>query len=424
MDSARKEYIATIASRVSDLYEELRARNIRDQKDLWFLHADSQDHQADPASQQFAMILADIKRLNPSNLSERLIISQIAYNSLAIALWKPRYGENIVEDAQERIEGLATYSATRNVDIPILNLDTRGIPFHIGPVHFFPITDSDRDDKWWERVSAYVPYSVDFHVVSYARVQSGGDSETAWAHAIEATEKALVLLRGIGFPFSTKQLPQIGIVSEHPISPGRPLRLGKPIENVRIEGYSNNVTLLGPPTSPYGLQQDLLNEITPSSLTELIKFIDDNFFQTTSDLNSKFISGLFWLGRATFPDTPEASLVKIAISLESFIGGEPNIDYLASRGLTATLAERAAFIAGTNLTTRTKIHKTITDLYKIRSNIVHGREIEVKDGDLQKYGTFVRSIAWELLPRLSTITTIDHLQRWVRDARYKYGRRK
>lgn len=424
MDPARKEYIASIAHRVSALYEELRAMDIRDQNDLWFLHSESQDHLADPASQQFAKILSDIKRLNPSNLSERLIISQIVYNSIAIALWKPRYGKNIVEDAQERIERLAIYSATRNVDIPIQNLDIGDIPFHIGPVHFFPITNADRDDKWWERVSAYVPYSVDFHVVSYARVQSGGDSETAWAYAIEATEKALVLLRGIGFPFSTKQLPQIGIVTDHPISLGRPLRLGKPTENVRIEGYTNNVTLLGPPTSPYRLQQDLLNEIAPSNLGDLIKFINDNFFQTTSGLNSKFISGLFWLGRATFPDTPEASIAKIAFALESIIGGEPNIDYLASRGLTATLAERAAFIAGIDLTSRTEIHKTVTDLYRLRSNIVHGREIQINDEDLPKFGNFVRSIAWALLPRLSTITTIDQLQKWVQDARYKYGRRK
>ena len=306
MEPARKKHIAAIARGVSALFEELKARDLRDQNDLWFLHSNSPSHEFDPAAQQFAGILADVKRLNPSNLSDRLITSQIVYGSIAIALWYPKDVENFIADVQERIERLAIYSAIRDVDMPIQNLDTGGIPFHIGPVHFLPISDADKADKWWERVSAYVPHNVDFHVVSFARVQSPGDSDTAWAYAIEAAEKALVLLRGIGFPFSTRPLPQIGIVTDYPLSPGRPLRLGRPTDNIRIEGYTDNVTILGPPTSPYRIQQDLFDDIDSSTLEALLNIISDNFFQTASGLSAKLVTGLFWLGRATYPDTPEA----------------------------------------------------------------------------------------------------------------------
>ena len=418
MESARQSQIAAIAQRVCDLFEHLKARGLRDQNDLWFLHSKSPRDRSDPAAMQFAEILAHINRLNPSNLSDRLITSEIVYGSIAIALWYPRDAENILADAQERIQRLAVYAATRDVDIPIQNLDTGGTTFRISPVHFFPFSEADKVDKWRDRIRAYVPHNADFHIVSYARVQGHGDSDTAWGYAIATAEKALVLLRGIGFPFSARPVPQIGIVTDHPISPGRPLRLGKPTESVRIEGYTDNVTILGPPTAPYRLQEDFLNNISSTTLATLLEFLDEHFFQTAAGLRSKFLTGLFWLGRATFPDTLEACIAKLAFALESLIGGDPGEEYLASRGLTAALAERSAFISGHDLTTRTEVHRSVTDLYRLRSDIVHGRATKITEEHLPRFGELVRSIAWSLLPRLSHITTIEQLQKWVQDARY------
>jgi hypothetical protein len=418
MQLAHQDKALALAERVRDLFHDLSARGLREQNDLWFLHSTAPRDQQDPAAQKFARILADVRRLNPSNISDRLITSEILYGSIAIALWYPGEAENILTDALERIQRLASYTATRDVDIPIQNLDTGGTPFRIGPVQFLPISDTDKAESWLERIKAYVPHHADFHVVSYARVQGEGDSDTAWAMAVAAAEKALVLLRAIGFPFSAKPLPQIGILTDHPLSPGRPLRLGKPTESVRIEGYSDNVTLLGPPTSPYRLKEDLFNTINADTLEALLTFIDDNFLQTAPGLRSKFITGLLWLGRATFPDTPEASIAKLAFALESLIGGDPSDEYLASRGLTAALAERAAFIAGADLTSRTEVHRAVTDLYRLRSDIVHGRATHINEDDLPRYGQLVRSIAWALLRRLSTFTTLEQLQKWVHDSRY------
>jgi len=418
MDSTRQDRIAEIALRVARLFEELKTRGIREQNDLWFLHSKSAKHQSDLATQQFAKILSDIKELNPTNLSERLITSQIVYGAIAIALWYTKEAETILSDTQERIERLAAYSASRSVDIPIENLDVGGSPFRIGPVTFLPFTDTDKGSKWWQSISAYVPHNADFHVVSFARVEASGDPDTAVGSAIKATEKALVILRAIGFPFSTVPVPQLGILTDHPLSPGRPLRLGDPVENVRIEGHTDNLTLLGPPTAPYRVQEDLLSNMAPDTLSELLEFLSLDFEGTSSGLKSKFITGLLWLGRATFPDTPEASIAKIAFSLESLIGGDPNDEYLASKGLTAALAERSAFIAGSGLPERTQLHRGVTDLYRLRSDIVHGRATKIGERDLPLYGELVRSIAWSLLPRLHEIATLEQLQKWVQDTRY------
>ncbi|MFV2044090.1 MAG: hypothetical protein ACC700_12775 [Anaerolineales bacterium] len=418
MDTDRQRVIGTLADRVHDLFKELKARGIREERDLWFLHSESPRDRSNPAALQFASILADIRALNSANLSERLIITDLVYGLIWIALSFPRESENIATEALERIERLASYQATRTVDIPIENLDLGEAEFTIGPVAFLPMTEMDRADRWWERISGYIGRDASFHVVSFVRVEGPGDSETSVAHAISAAEKALIILRAIGFPFTTRPVPQIGILTDYPLSPGRPLRLGTPRENIRIGGYTDNVTLLGPPTAPYRLHEDLLAHTELDTLESLLSVVKENFTNPVSDLKAKFLAGLLWLGRATAPDIPEASIAKLTFALESFIGGDPNDEYLSSRGVTATLAERSAFLAGSDAGRRREIHRAVTDLYRLRSDIVHGRVATVSDQDLPRYGDLVRVIAWSLLRRLSEMTNVDQLQKWVVHNRY------
>lgn len=400
------------------LFRELAARGIRDQADLWFLHSKSTRLTTDPLPGLFASIVASILALNPTMLSETLIVQEVLYGSIAIALWFSKEAERIEQDARERVQRLAQYTATRDVDVPVQNLEVGPEPFRIGPVLFAPISDADRESNWWQRIASYAGDHASFHVVSYGRVNAPGDSDTAIRHALAAVERAVILLRAIGFPITPRPIPQLGILTDHPLSPGRPLRLAPPIESIRITGHSTDVTVLGPPTAPYRLHQDLLASIDESTLQLLIPLIHANFYESESPMKAKFMAGLRWLGEATKPDIPEAALAKLTFSLESLIGGEASEQYLTSRGLTATLAERAAFLVGENLATRQEAHRTATELYGLRSDIVHGRAVSLAAEDLPRFGAFVRNVAWALVRRLTEISTVNQLQSWTQTMRY------
>ena len=104
------------------------------------------------------------------------------------------------------------------------------------------------------------------------------------------------------------------------------------------------------------------------------------------------------------------------------IGGEPNDEELKVRGITAMLAERAAFIAGKDLDDRLAIDKDIRKYYKMRGSIVHGGEGDVSLDDIDGFGKLVRRIAIALLEKpdeLGTeISDVDKLQAWVNKQKY------
>ena len=55
--------------------------------------------------------------------------------------------------------------------------------------------------------------------------------------------------------------------------------------------------------------------------------IENSINQPQNDMGKKYLRGLWWLGETTKPDSVEAKFVKLSISLEFFLGGEPNSKY-------------------------------------------------------------------------------------------------
>jgi hypothetical protein len=192
----------------------------------------------------------------------------------------------------------------------------------------------------------------------------------------------LTILRAVGFPVTTKPQLQFGVVNDYALSQMRPYRIGHHIENYKLEGPSQFSWRTGPGIAPYNIRKNLLNKINRSTIAALQKLIEDEFLRPTSAIKDKFFLGLHWLGEATKPDTPKSKFVKLTFSLEAFIGGEARNDALnnlSTRGITATLAERGAFIAGKNPIDRQEIHDAIHKFYGSRSGIVHGGTKEITD---------------------------------------------
>ena len=70
------------------------------------------------------------------------------------------------------------------------------------------------------------------------------------------------------------------------------------------------------------------------------------------------------------------------------------------------------------------IDKKIHDYYGIRSAIIHGQKIKVKDSDLEEFGLLIRELAVSLLERLSgtnqDLVNVDDFAEWAKDLKYKY----
>lgn len=139
-------------------------------------------------------------------------------------------------------------------------------------------------------------------------------------------------------------------------------------------------------------------------------------------MEKKLFDSTHWLAEATKPDTNNAKFAKISFALETLLGGEPKDEDLKVRGITAMLAERAAFIAGKDVDERLLIDKYIRIYYGKRSNIVHGGEEEVSMEDIDGFGELVRRVVLAILYKLDElrdeISNVDKLEIWVKKQRY------
>ena len=158
--------------------------------------------------------------------------------------------------------------------------------------------------------------------------------------------------------------------------------------------------------------------IDGSVITILDKLLSKDGDTTITEMQRKFLSGLRWIGEGTKPDTLAARYLKISTALEYLIGGESSIEYLTTRGITATLAERAAFLIGKDKDQRISIDRAVKKYYGLRSKIVHGNRDAVDQSDFLEFGLLVRQIALTLCQKVSSFSGVDDLQKWVIEQRY------
>lgn len=414
-EDARTQIIDDIAS----LYAELLSREIKESRDLWFLHSERiLDTSDEEPRARMRRVIDILKSVNSGMISERLVLDKLLYGPVSTGLWFSRSYDELSDEVEEVIDKLAMYEAMREVDVPLVNIRVGSEPRSFGLATFYAIQTSDRNDSWWDRIVSYAGTSAETDVVAFARVECPGDLQTAVDYAGWAVDQTLLMIRAIGLQVVSSPQLQFGVLNDYPVWQSRPYRPHQPEENIKFEYASSMVEVLGPPIAPYDIDGDILGSIDESAVYQLQALMDSDLRQPSSEMKSKFFTGLRWLGEATKPDTAAAKFTKLSFALEALVGGDTGEPYLTSRGITAALAERGSFIAGATPSDRFEIHRSITGHYSKRSDIVHGRLDEVQDVDLASFSSLIRAIAWSLLALIDEFNNVDDLQKWVLDHRY------
>jgi len=361
----------------------------------------------------YESVVQGVLTLNSEMLSEFEVDSKLRFDFLvpqtiveAVADHLSR--ENLFNKAKEHLKGLIEFQAWQDVDITIANLLLEGDPEIIGKVTFMSVTEEELEQ--WKKRGPVSERISDVRVV--ARVKAPGDRQKALFYAISCVNQTLDVLRAFCFPFGRHgDTWLVGLLGDIIDSKHTPTR----IDN------RDFVTLIGSGIAQIELRKNILSKLEKLQW-ELIDKLILKAEHSRSKMENKLLDGIHWLAESTKLDTSNSKFAKISFALETMIGGEPSDEDLKVRGITAMLAERAAFIAGKDLEDRKTIDKDIRRYYGTRSNIVHGGEGEVSLDDIDNFGGLVRRIALALLPKLDElgdkISDVEKLESWVKVQRY------
>jgi hypothetical protein len=362
----------------------------------------------------FEEVVQGVLSLNPEMLSEHEIETKIMFDFLQkqTISWTEAehlYNESLINEAKLHLHKLIEFEAWQDVDIPIANLWLEGEPVKLGNVTFVTITEQELK-QWISQKVLWSEKAPDVHVLS--KVRAPGDRQKALPYARTRVNLILDVFRAFCFPFGHhSDTWLVGIVGEIISTASTPMR----IDN------RNFVTQLGPGLTLVELRKHILSKLAQPQW----ELIDKLTLKTNySNMESKLLDGIHWLSESTKPDTNNSKFAKISFALETLIGGEPKAEELKVRGITAMLAERAAFIMGENLNDRLAIDKDVRDYYKKRGGIVHGSKGEVTLDDIDGFGQLVRRIAIALLEKPdelgAEISDVDKLQAWVNKKKYTF----
>jgi hypothetical protein len=412
-----------VVSSMLKIYNYLRSRGGLDPRgeDISFLHWNNYPTNPEQRKlrEQMDNVIKLIKEHNPE-LSDISIYQSLLFGLTQKAIWFPIDFPDIENEYRKAADQLLAYSATRDIDIPIVNLQIEKKTVKFGLTTFHPIEKSDKEGDWWDAIKGTAGEYTS-NIYSFARVSCPGDTTKSLDYGTEVVSEMLTILRATGFPIKPESYHMnFWLVNEYPLFQTRPYRLGLPNENLRLDYNPQVIHRLGPGVVICNLQNDILDSVEPSTLNDLQTLIENDFSNPSTEMMRKFFLGLHWLGEATKPDTNEARFAKLAFAIEALIGGdaEDKKGILSTRGLTATLAERGAFIAGSNLIERQLIHKQISEFYGIRSGIVHGGNKTITNDQLDKFSSLVRKVTWALLSHINDFKNLIDLQEWVLKQRY------
>jgi hypothetical protein len=131
-----------------------------------------------------------------------------------------------------------------------------------------------------------------------------------------------------------------------------------------------------------------------------------------TDFNRRLLSGYQYAGAACVDSHPERSFLMLAIALESVILGRDTNSELSHQ-----LGNRVAHLIGSGLNGRKLVAKTINELYRRRSKIVHTGEYGVSrtDAALMWFYCITALNMLVVAPAFSSFKTSAELEEWFRD---------
>jgi hypothetical protein len=362
----------------------------------------------------FEEIIQGIVKLNPTMLSRDEVESKVKYDflqdqTISITEEDHAHNEELLGQAQVFIKNMAEFKAWQDVDVAIGNLWLRGNPVTFGGITFIPL-DQEEAKEWESQIGPKGDSHTSIRVI--AHLKAPGDRNNVISYAQNRVNQVLDIFRAFCFPFGRdSDTWRIALVND-PVSQTHTL--------IRINGRLFT-TLVSPGIAQIELREHILSKLQEPQWDLLHKLLEKPE-NPRSEMESKLVDGIHWLAESTRPDTNNAKFAKISFALETLIGGEPQGDELKVRGITAMLAERAAFIVGKDLPDRLKRDNDIRTYYKKRSDIVHGSKGQVSLDVIDNFGELVRLLALTLLEKLTEpdneITDIEKLADWVKIQKY------
>ncbi len=349
-----------------------------------------------------------VRDLNPQMLDEGDIRRQLIFPILEAVVADEIDEGRFRTNTAERIEWLAGNGETQELHIQLANL-LLGSQFRLGGVEIRPIPNTGDLTEYNLKYEGPLGYGgpVDA-VISYAVVaQAAGLGVRAWRNAIEMVERVLLLIRAIGLPeLWGRQWLQAGIA-------GRGVATGWVILRQRVGPWNMSLGSGGP-----GEFMRLENMIRNWSSQE-VQTLDRIYVkQNRTKMENKLLQAMFWLGEATFPASNDSRFSKLAIAFETAVGGDAKSRQLKEIGVREMLAERTAFVLGVGPKARHLIHRAVSGLYGIRSDLFHGEANRVTDGELSNWALLVWATVRSMVNRCEQFKTVEQFATWVRQQRY------
>ncbi|HUF52681.1 MAG TPA: hypothetical protein VMR52_02755 [Dehalococcoidia bacterium] len=403
------EPVSLITEHLSEIVKEIRALN-PDRN--WLLQHYWIDSETFPEqAKAIASVVAEMVALNPANLTPTEA-SQRVIGVMVRAVREEHFDEReVVDELETTVAFLVHYQGSADIHLQVQNL-VAASEFSLGEVVIVPIRNQGDLTEYNLKYDQHSLRSSDVSSVNaYARVeQAPGLGTAASINAIVLAERVLKVVRGIGLPnLWGRDWGQMGITGRVVGSGWTILRTG--------EGFWNSSlrTNLTPQTWYMSLEAMLSNY----SATEIerVRGIYDNSSRTA--VENKVLQALFWLGEATFPSETSAKFAHLSIAFETAVGGEASGDsYLRDIGITQMLAERTAFLLGTNRESRIGIHKSVAALYGSRSKVMHGETEPISEAELTRWVYVVWQTTRAMLDLSSNLATVEDFAMWCRKLRY------
>jgi hypothetical protein len=148
-----------------------------------------------------------------------------------------------------------------------------------------------------------------------------------------------------------------------------------------------------------------INEKQKLGFSEVCKLLIKN----RSKLEDRIISALQWSGKATSERRREEAFLLFTISLESLILSDNEKEELTYR-----LKTRIAHLLGKSVDSRINIAKNVSDLYGIRSRIIHAGSYQVTDANLSLMRYYTKNCTLRILidEPFKSMNSIESLRDW------------
>jgi len=311
----------------------------------------------------------------------------------------------VLKETQKLLRRLRRTTESWVFLIPIVNLKMIGLKkISIGEVDFYdlnPKTFKYLESKFGTRVgyqkllterhSELIKHSINALAVAKA---AAGEIQKAKNISLFKVESSLNILRLYNF------MSDIGIQREFPTTLGR-----EDIYFRNLRTKTCGSTHGGPPPSsffPFLIDKQKLDLMRKRfQLSTFNKLLRRTW---STKLAQKISMAIHWYGLGIKDKHEVDRFVKLIIALESLLLRQK--DRLKKQ----FLADRAAFILGRDKKAREEIYKLVSELYTIRSEIVHEGKHDISEEDILKLIALVRTLIFAMMKislRLQSLEDVD-----------------